>query len=248
MKSSVIIFIILIFSLLITFLFSKSKYITNYTYNQENIVPVISFTSLIFSLLLGLTISNLWNKYINIKELINSNIARTKQLYFMTIGYPDTMEIRKNIKKYIENIINVEYPSLKKGKLLFDSKYNKNIILSINNYALRNPNSLLTSSLYELLPERGAIRVLLSEKENYLLILIIIFSVVSLLGFWFIKNQNSNIQFIVDYGIISTIIICIFLIYNLLNPFSGLFEISIEPYKNLLNTFKNIDNETKVPI
>ena len=166
----------------------------------------------------------------------------------MTIGYPDTIEIRKNIKKYVENVINVEYQSLKKGKIMFDNKYFKNIMLSINNYALRNPQSLLAPSLYEILPERGTLRTILKEKDNYLLILIIICSIISMVGFWFIKNHNSNIQFIVDYGIISTIIICIFLIYNLLNPFSGLFEISIEPYKNLLNTFKNIDNETKVPI
>lgn len=233
---------IIIFSLIIGvfFVLSKLFYTPSRAENQQVIGISITFTSVVFGLLLGFTVSNFWNRYITIGDFISEEAQQLSEMYNIVKGYPGTQGIINALQLYLENTINVEFKFLAQNKT---SKENdvlfKNIIIEINNYVRENPNTPIANTLYTLIPERERLKNTINASfSNYLIWIIIISAIITLVGFWLLQNENLYFQLIIDVGIIAIISLSIYLLYELKNPFSGIFQIQPTDFINLLNEIK----------
>jgi hypothetical protein len=233
---------IFVFALVLGFFFvlTKNFYEPVEPVHQQVIGLTITFTSLILGLLIGFSFSNFWSRYIYISDSINIEEQQLMQMYEIIKDYPDTQGIINSIQDYIYSVINVEWPILVKGKFSIETdKKFKSIISEINKYVKLNPNSPITNQLYTLIPQRDRFKSIVSTNFGlYLIWIIILSAIVTLIGFWFLRNINYTIQIIIDIGIIIIISLSIYLLYELINPFSGIFSLSPNGFINLYDQIK----------
>jgi ABC-type multidrug transport system fused ATPase/permease subunit len=205
--------------------------------NQSIIGLTVTFTSLVFGLLLGFTVSNFWNRYIEISDFITEEAESLKKLYRVVKDYPNTENIVNAIQNYTDNTINSEWKLLEQGKFSAENEnLFKNITTQINEYIKQNPDTPLINSIYNLIPERDKLKnTLFTNFTNSLILIVIVSALVTLIGFWLLRNVNFYIQFIIDVGIILIIVLSVYLLYELSNPFKGVFKLEPVLYEDLFN-------------
>lgn len=219
------------------FVWSK-RFHSAFTIDESTIIGLtITFSSIVFALLLAFTISGFNDRYYQLKDIIINEVTQLQLIYRLIKNQPGNGAVIAIMKEYVNSVINDEWPALAKGKFspkttLLYRKFNNSVI----DFVEAQPNNVINASLVDKLStvEREK-RIAAATGSNFLVIIVVITALLTLVGFWLLNTNYPWVQFLVDFGIIAIIFVSFYLLYDLSNPFRPS-EISLTPdaYRDLL--------------
>jgi hypothetical protein len=205
-------------------------------------MAAISFTTLLFVLLLGFTVSDFWNRYLKIGEFIDDETGSLLLLTRVLKGYEGTGPILTAIREYCENVIDNEWQRFEKGLDSSDENEKRfdKIITEINTFIKNNPTSKISSdSLISLIPKKDRLKIAETLRNgNYVANLNTLCAAITFLAFLFINVSEGNVlsQIILDFGFISITSICLFMLYEFQKPFVSSFSHGYEDFEYVIRT------------
>ena len=208
----------------------------------------LSFTTLLFVLLLGFTVSNFWGRYISIGEFINEETSSLLLMVRVLKGYENTNKIIDAIKEYCQHTIDYEWSRFEKG--LDSSEENeikfKKIVNEVNEYSKATSSSpetyLPANVLYGLIPKRDKLKISeMIRNGGYVVNINTLCAAITIFGFLFVNFTVSNPvgQIALDFGFISITGICLFMLYEFQKPFVSSFSHGYQDFEDVL---KEIDS------
>lgn len=186
------------------------------------VVPIMTLSSVLFSLLAAFTISNLWKRYQDIRKYLIEQLNKLKFLYLALKSVDGTEHLQRDIKVYAKALANEQLKALAKDKHspYTDLLYKKLVedVLEYTNKTEPNNRFVIFGNLYG--GESG--EQLLTSDLNHVLYFVIILAAILTLGtFWFLNLVDFQVQFMVDMFVIIIIGLVLYLIQELTNPFSS---------------------------
>jgi len=212
------IFLYFLFALIVAIYYtnSRSLYHTIKLEYQAVLVPLMSFTAVLFALLITFTISNLWNRYSQLRLYVIEKVNKLHILYNVLNKLPNTKNITTDIEKYI---LHLYKNAGSVNHFYINGLYNSIIQQTIDYVELYHPynSNFILSNIYT--GETSS--QISSSTSNVFFIIALVVSILTLSAFWFLTIEDIKTQFILDFIVIFVILICLFLIYQLSNPFSS---------------------------
>jgi len=211
-------------SLIITYIYTTSREFYRKVSNEELtvVVPIMGLTSLLFSLLATFTISNLWNRYQDIRLALVTQLNQLRLIYRTVKLLPDTQKIQKTIKIYAHSLATTQLEALSRDKTSpFTESLHRELVQDLLEYTQdNNPVNIdvITSNLYT--GEIGE-QLLTSDINRALYFVLLLTAILTLAAFWFLNIDNSTVQFYLDLITIMIIGLALYLVYELSNPFSS---------------------------
>lgn len=183
---------------------------------------IIGWCIIIFSVILGFTIGNFYNRYIDIRNTLVNEVINLQIIYRIFKVLPNSEGVVESIKKYTESVLLDLKCSLQNGYYSQKTEYlymnmDNTIIKYFNEY---NTNSFLTSVISRLSTSQR-IKVIDQEIRTgdfYINILWVLFSLI-LIPLYFAKMPNKKIQFVIEFCLLSIFISGIVLCGYINNPF-----------------------------
>lgn len=203
-------------------------------------VVSISFTSLLFVLLVGFTVSDFWNRFLSIGDFIDEETSMFIRMIRILKGHDGTQKIIDAIKAYSQHTIDFEWSRFEKG--LDSSSENEDLFRKIidesTNYIKANPFSFISSdSIYDLIPLHDKLKT--SEpfrNGGYVANLNALCAIFAISSFAFVKlSGDVKGQFAIDFGFIVIIMICLYMIYEFRTPFTGSFSHGYEDFEAVIS-------------
>lgn len=204
----------------------------------------ISFTTLLFVLLLGFTVSNFWGRYLSIGEFINEETSTLLYMVRVLKGYENTNKIIDAIKEYCQHTIDYEWSRFEEG--LDSSEENeikfKKIINEVNEYSktrssLSPQTALSTEIIYSMIPKRDKLKISETIRNGgYVVNINTLCAAITIFGFLFINFSESNPigQIALDFGFISITSICLFMLYEFQKPFVSSFSHGYQDFEDVI--------------
>lgn len=233
----------IIIAIIISYCFVVSKnLIPRILHQEQSIIAVtVTFCGLIFSILLGFSYQNFWNRYDELNNCILREAGNLQILYRTVKDFPGTEGISNAIKEYLLAVINIEWELLKVGKN--SDKVEKlycDITTEINKYVKNNEKSLLSQELLFRNISHERMRRTYYTPDKTFTIIIILAGVFATVGFWFLRCHSDNVQFIIDFIFICVIALGIYILLSIQSPFTGgIFQITSIAYQDVLNEFNS---------
>lgn len=193
----------------------------------------ITFTSVIFALLVSFAIADLSDNISDVSSAILKDVNYLNNLYLIAKESPDSQRIIEAIRKYIKGVLSTSphvYEEV--GLTEQNRKYHENINLEILRYMKNHPESLFNGMSLEC-SNIALNNVRSFLKDQWMIIIIGFVAAAAMVGFWFLHNTRFVSQLIIDFCFIFAIIITYMTLIFLNRPFrSGL--VSMIPYEELL--------------
>ena len=105
-------------SLIITYIYTISRDIYRKVSNEQLavVISIMGLTSLLFAFLATFTISNLWNRYQDIRLALVTQLNQLRLIYRTIKGLPDTEKIQEKIKIYAHSLATTQLEALSRDK------------------------------------------------------------------------------------------------------------------------------------
>lgn len=211
-------------SLIITYTYTISRDLYRKVSNEELavVIPIMGLTSLLFAFLATFTISNLWNRYQDIRFALVTQLNQLRLIYRTIKGLPDTQKIQEKIKIYVHSLATTQLEALSRDKTSpFTESIYRDLMQDLLEYTQNNNPiniDIITSNLYN--GEIGE-QLLTSDINRALYFVLLLTAILTLAAFWFLNIDNSTVQFYLDLITIMIIGLALYLVYELSNPFSS---------------------------
>lgn len=240
MQVWVLFLVYIIIALIIALLFTRSRSLHRPLTDQEKSIakPLTSLSAIIFALLLGFTVSNFFTRFTDIRNTIIDEVTNLELIYRILKRQPDNQVAIDAMKAYLQSVVTEEWTALenRKDTPITEELYRKMdtaIIEYVQTHASGSDNSILERLSTD---ERRKRLVTALQENNTLIIFIVIAALITLLGFWLLSDNSSQMMFLFDFSIIAVITIGIFLLVIFDRPFSvqGV-GLTNQVYQDLLN-------------
>ena len=211
-------------AILVTYIYTTSRQFYRKVSKQELaiVIPIMGLTSILFALLATFTISNLWNRYQDIRLALVTQLNQLRLVYRTVRLMPDTKKIQRTIKIYAHSLSTAQLSALSRDKTSpFTEKLYKDLVEDLLKYAQTNkPNNqdVLFLNLYT--GEIGE-QLVTSDINRALYFVLLLTAILTLAAFWFLNIDNNTVQFYVDLIAIIIIGLALYLVYELSNPFAS---------------------------
>jgi Protein of unknown function (DUF4239) len=211
--------------------------------SQEHInSSVFEFFTTLYAFFVGFAMVTLWSAFLNAKTNINREADSLLVIYRTAQNLPDSKAFRQSLVNYVKTVIDSEWDAMEKDAMSpeagrrFDDIWDK--------FSELKNDSNRTGELYTNLTEAARQR---SSRSNILqgnlyppVWVILIFGFLSIIyGLYFINRQPTVVSLIYEFMVIFLVLSCVYFIYDLDTPFSGL--ITVKPaafqavYQKMLN-------------
>jgi len=190
---------------------------------QTIIIPIIAFISLLFILLITFVISGLWQRYTDLRSTLVQDANKLQLVYRTLKQLPNTEEITENIKRYVNNTINVELNTLDEINS-YNTQNNliyRQITMQIIAYVQRYDPVVKDLLLSNIDIEEHDLQLSTKQISNTLFVIVVIVALATLVSFWFLNIKTILPLFILNFISIFVIFLCIYLVYQLSNPFTS---------------------------
>lgn len=198
----------------------------------------ISWCIIVFGLILGFSISNFYNRYIEIRNTFILEVTNMQLIYEMFNQLPNSQPVLLSIEKYVVSFIdrssNIEEDYLKMDK-------------EIIKYIQNNPTNPFTNNILLRMSTYQKIKTLTKEITigNYYIDVLWFLLILIIIPLFFMKFSNRGIQFIVDSCLLVIFFTGMYLCDILNNPFNeSPVMIKFDSYKDFINQIRN----TKDPL
>lgn len=216
-----LIYLVIAGSFFFTLLFVWSKRFHNFSPDEQPIIGLtVTFSSILFALLLSFTVANLYNNFQELRAAITKEVVQLELMYELVKDSPAGQPIITAIKAYVDSVVADEWNSHQQGELSPKTeKLAKQLNQEIIKYTRANPDDPINGQLLSMLEvdERGT-RLEANKDHNFMIIIIILTGLLTVIGFWFLNTSSFIVQFVVDFGVITIIALSIYLLLNLNKP------------------------------
>ena len=193
---------------------------------QEHIhASVFGFFTTLYAFVIGFAIVTLWSAFLTAKTNVTREAESIMIAYRTAKHLPGSEPFCQAVASYVKTVIDGEWLEMEKGAMSEEAGQRFEAIWS-RYYELKgDPNKL--SELYANLTEAGRQRssrgAILQGNLYPPVWVILIFGFVSMCyGLYFINREPTLVSLIYEFMILFLVLSCIYFIYDLDTPFSGL--------------------------
>ena len=199
--------------------------------SQEHIKsPVFEFFTTLYAFFIGFAMVTLWSAFLTAKTNVTREAESLMVVYRTAKNLPDSKAFRQAVVNYVKTVIDVEWAEMEKDAMSPEADRRFDDIWA-RFYELKDDSSK-TGELYTNLTEAARQR---SSRANILqgnlyppVWVILIFGFISVVyGLYFINRQPTVVSLIYEFMVIFLVLSCVYFIYDLDTPFSGL--ITVKP-------------------
>jgi len=211
-------------SIILTVMYTTSREFYKRISNEELtvVVPIMGLNSVLFAFLATFTISNLWNRYQDIRLALVTQLNQVKLVYQMVRLLPDTEKIQKTIKIYANSLATTQLNALSRDKTSpYTISVHNDLVRELLEYTqINHPvnSDIIFANLYT--GEIGE-QLLTSDINRALYFVLLLSAILTLISFWFLNIDNITVQFWLDLITIMIIGLALYLVFELSNPFSS---------------------------
>lgn len=212
--------------------------------NHNGMISIyISISTLFLAVMVSFLVITVWNNYA-LASLNSQKEAQTILLLYQNIySLPDTENIQLLIQKYLDYIINVEYPQLKNNDVnLFGAQILGELQATLYNYKPQDErqNTIYNNSV-------GLMNAILDLRVsrihngslNYVIWLVAIFDSILIVIMTWLLNCKEIIHYLLVAFISIFIAASLFLIFVLSYPFRGQIGLTSQPFQDALIATQN---------
>jgi hypothetical protein len=205
--------------------------------NQEDVRPsVFNFFTTLYAFFIGFAMVTLWSAFLSAKADVTREADAIMIVYRTANNLPGSEPFRQAIVGYLKSVIEVEWQQMAKGAMSDEANQRFDNIWS-RLYELNcDPNK--AGVLYGNLTEAGRQRLsraIILEGNLYPPVwVILIFGLISVsYGLYYINREQTAVSLIFEFMVIFLLLSCIYFIFDLDTPFSGLLNVKPEAFQNV---------------
>ena len=204
---------------------------------QEHIQSsVFEFFTTVYAFFIGFAIVTLWSAFLTAKTNVAQEAESMMIVYRTAKHLPGSEAFRQAVLKYVKTVIDVEWAEMGKDAMSpealgrFEDIWTK--FYEIKNH--NNQTGQLYTNLTEASRQRSS-RVTALEGNLYSPVwVILIFGFISVVyGLYFINREPTVVSLIYEFMVIFMVLACIYFIYELDTPFSGIINVKPEAFRSV---------------
>jgi len=205
--------------------------------HQEHIQSsVFEFFTTVYAFFIGFAIVTLWSAFLTAKTNVAQEAESLMIVYRTGKHLPGSEAFRQAVVNYVKTVIDVEWAEMGKDAVSpeaigrFEDIWNKFYELKDDG----NKMGALYTNLTEASRQRSS-RVTALEGNLYSPVwVILIFGFISVVyGLYFINREPTVVSLIYEFMVIFLVLACIYFIYELDTPFSGLITVKPEAFRTV---------------
>ena len=205
--------------------------------NQEHIQPsLFNFFTTLYAFFIGFAIVTLWSAFMTAKTNVTREADSLMIVYRTAKHLPGSEPFRQAVASYVKTVIDVEWGEMGKNAMSPEANRRFDDIWA-RIYELKDEPSR-SSELYTNLTEAGRQR---SSRANILqgnlyspVWMILLFGLVSVIfGLYFINREPTLVSLIYEFMILFMVLACLYFIYDIDTPFSGLITVKPEAFQTV---------------
>jgi Protein of unknown function (DUF4239) len=203
--------------------------------HQEHIHPsLFDFFTTLYAFFIGFAIVTLWSAFLTAK----TNIAREAEsmmiVYRTAKPLPGSEAFRQAVVNYVKTVIDSEWAEMERDAMSPEAERRFDDIWARFNElkAEGDKTGQLYTNLTEADRQRSSRATILQGNLYSPVWVILIFGFISVLyGLYFINREPTVVSLIYEFMIIFLVLACIYFIYDIDTPFSGLITVKPEAFK-----------------
>ena len=204
---------------------------------QEHIQSsVFEFFTTVYAFFIGFAIVTLWSAFLTAKTNVAQEAESMMIVYRTAKHLPGSEAFRQAVLKYVKTVIDDEWAEMGKDAMSpealrrFEDIWTK--FYEIKNHD--NQTGQLYTNLTEASRQRSS-RVTALEGNLYSPVwVILIFGFISVVyGLYFINREPTVVSLIYEFMVIFMVLACIYFIYELDTPFSGIINVKPEAFRSV---------------
>jgi len=205
--------------------------------DQEHIQPsLFNFFTTLYAFFIGFAIVTLWSAFLTAKTNVTREADSLMIVYRTAKHLPGSEPFRQALASYVKTVIDVEWGEMEKGAMSPEAGQRFDDIWSRFYELVSDPNK--SGELYANLTEAGRHR---SSRASTLqgnlyppVWMILMFGFVSVIfGLYFINREPTLVSLIYEFMIIFLVLSCIYFIFDLDTPFSGLITVKPDGFRTV---------------
>jgi hypothetical protein len=204
---------------------------------QEHIQsPVFGFFTTLYAFVIGFAIVTLWSAFLTAKTNVTREAGSMIIVYRTAKHLPGSENFRQAVTNYVKTVIQGEWAEMEKGAMSPEANQRFEDMWA-RYYELRgDPNQL--SELYTNLTEAGrqrSSRAAILQGNLYPPVwVILIFGFISMVyGLYFINREPTLVSLIYEFMVLFLVMSCLYFIYDLDTPFSGLIILQPDAFQTI---------------
>ena len=205
--------------------------------DQEHIHPsLFNFFTTLYAFFIGFAMVTLWSAFLTAKTNVTREADSLMVVYRTAKHLPGSEAFRQAVANYVKTVIDVEWAEMEKDAMSPEANRRFDDIWA-RIYELKDDPSR-SSELYTNLTEAGRQR---SSRASILqgnlyppVWMILIFGLVSVIfGLYFINREPTLVSLIYEFMIIFMVLACLYFIYDIDTPFSGLITVKPDAFQTV---------------
>jgi hypothetical protein len=205
--------------------------------DREHIQPsLFNFFTTLYAFFIGFAMVTLWSTFLTAKTNITREADSLLVVYRTAKHLPGSEPFRQALASYVKTVIDIEWGEMEKGAMSPEASRRFDDIWSRFYELVSDPNK--SGELYTSLTEAGRHR---SSRASTLqgnlyspVWMILMFGLVSVIfGLYFINREPTLVSLIYEFMIIFLVLSCIYFIFDLDTPFSGLITVKPEAFRTV---------------
>jgi hypothetical protein len=200
----------------------------------EHIHPsFFDFFTTLYAFFIGFAMVTLWSAFLTAK----TNIAREAEsmmiVYRTAKPLPGSAAFRQAVVNYVKTVIEVEWAEMEKDTMSLEADRRFDDIWA-KFYELKDRTGELYTNLTEADRQRSSRGTTLQGNLYPPVWMILIFGFISVIyGLYFIKCEPTVVSLIYEFMVIFLVLACIYFIYDISTPFSGLITVKPEAFQTV---------------
>jgi hypothetical protein len=205
--------------------------------HQEHIHPsLFDFFTTLYAFFIGFAIVTLWSAFLTAKTNVTREAESMMIVYRTAKHLPGSEPFRQAITNYMKTVIDVEWAEMEKDAMSAEANQRFEDIWSKYYELVPDPNK--SGELYSNLTEAGrqrSSRSTMLEGNLYPPVwVILIFGFISVVyGLYFINREPTVVSLIYEFMVIFLVLSCVYFIYDLDTPFSGLITVKPDAFRTV---------------
>jgi hypothetical protein len=202
---------------------------------QDHIHPaVFSFFTTLYAFFIGFAMVTLWSAFLTAKTNVTREADTMMNVYRTAKNLPGSRTFRQALVSYVKAVVDHEWTSMAQGSMSpeasqrFDEVWSRFYELT-GNQSMREE---LFTNLMEAGRQRSSRAGVLQGNLYPPVWVILLFGFISVTyGLYFINREPTVVSLIYEFMVIFLVLSCLYFIYDLNTPFSGLVNVKPENFR-----------------
>ena len=205
--------------------------------DQEHIQsPVFNFFTTLYAFFIGFAIVTLWSAFLSAKTNVTREADSMMIVYRTAKHLPNSDAFRQAVVNYVKTVMDVEWAEMQKDVMSPEAAQRFDDIWSRYYELVPDPSKAgeLYNNLTEAARQRSSRGAMMQGNLYPPVWVILIFGFLSVIyGLYFINRDPTVVSLIYEFMTIFMVLACIYFIYDLDTPFSGLITVKPDAFRNV---------------